>query len=63
MQSQNGIPGINSHRIEFRILVRFFDEQLIKVVMKHNESVKCILVNSLSLSQKNYSLFKHDDLP
>ena len=48
----------NSHKSVFSIMVSFYDEMLKKVVIEHYESVECILVNSLTLLHKIYSLFK-----
>ena len=53
----------NSHKKVFSILISFYDEILKKVVIEHYESIKCILVNSLTLLHKIDYLFKRDGIP
>ena len=53
----------NSHKKVFSILVSFYDKILKKVVIEHYESIKCILVNSLTLLHKIDYLFKRDGIP
>ena len=53
----------NSHKRVFSILVIFYNEILKKVVIKHYESVECILVNSLTLLSKIDYLLKWGCIP
>ena len=53
----------NRHKRVFSILVSFYDEILKKVVIEHDESVECTLVNSLTLLHKVDCLFKQNGIP